>query len=112
MVEMYCFACRAFAHKVVGSKGQIDTAFTSLGTQAGRWKNAKRVLSKHESSLVHKQALLCWKDFATVTPVNFQLDQQAADQACVLKRRQERNCQVLLHIIHIVVILVKIGYPL
>ena len=67
------------------------------------WKNAKRVLSKHESSLVHKQALLCWKDFATVRPVNFQLDQQAADQACVLKRRQERNCQVILCIIHIVV---------
>ena len=38
--KMYCFVCRCFAHRVIGSVGRIDAAFTSSGTQAKRWKNA------------------------------------------------------------------------
>lgn len=70
------------------------------------------MLSKHQLSSVHKQALLYWKDFETVTPVNFQLVKQAAHQACELKKHQEKNRQILFRIIDIVMILVKTGHPL
>ena len=93
--KIFCFVCRAFAHKVIGSVGRVDPAFTTSGTQASRWKDARKVLSRHQSSSVHKQAALCRKDFETITPINHQLDRVAAVEASRLKEQQERNRQIL-----------------
>ena len=110
--KMYCFACRAFAHKVSRSVGRVDPAFSSSGTQASRWKDARSVLSKHQASAVHKQALLCLTDYQTITPINLQLDGVAAENASRVKRQQERNRQILYHIIDVVVLLARTGHPL
>ena len=67
---MFCFVCCAFAHKVIGSVGPVDPAFTTPGTQASLWKDARKVLSKHQASSVHKQAALRQKHFETITPIN------------------------------------------
>ena len=87
--KMYCFVCRCFAHRVVGSVGHIDAAFTSSGTQAKRWKNARSALSKHQSSSIHKQAALCWVDFVSLKPISQQLSKEAeasaSRQKCVKK---------------------------
>ena len=109
---MFCFVCRAFAHKVIGSVGRVDPAFTISGTQASRWKDARKVLSRHQASSVHKQAALCQKDFETITPIHLQLDKAAAIEASRLKEQQERNRQILYRIIDVVVVLAKTGHPL
>jgi hypothetical protein len=43
--RMFCFVCRAFAHKdkVIGSVGRVE--FTTSGTQGSCWKDARKVLS-------------------------------------------------------------------
>ena len=82
--------CRAFAHKVFGSVGRVDPAFTS-NTQASHWKDARKVLSKHQASSIYKQTALCRKDFDTITPISLQLDKAAAVEASRLKEQQERN---------------------
>lgn len=107
--KMYCFVCRAFAHRVSGSAGRVDPAFTSSGTQASRWKDARSVLSKHQGSAVHKQASLCFSDYQTITPINLQIDQAAAEIASRAKRQQERNRQIL---IDVIVLLARTGHPL
>lgn len=55
-VKMFCFVCRVFAHKVIGSVGRVDPAFTTSGTQASRWKDARKVLSRHQASFVHNMS--------------------------------------------------------
>ena len=108
-----CFALFAvFAHKVIGNVGRVDPAFTTSGTQASRWKDARKVLSRHQASAIHKQAVLCRKDFETVTPISLQLDKVAADEASRLKQQQERNRQILYRIIDVVIVLAKTGHPL
>ena len=99
--RMFCFVCRVFAHKVIRSAGRVDPAFTTSGTQASRWKDARKVLSRHQASAVHKQAVLCRKNFETVTPISHQLDKAAAVKACRLKQQQERNRQILYRIIDV-----------
>ena len=89
--KMYCFVCRCFAHRVIGSVGRIDAAFTSSGTQAKRWKNARSVLSKRQSSSIHKQAALCWVDFLAVKPISQQLSREVEASASRKKMHQERN---------------------
>ena len=94
---MFCFVCCAFAHKVIGSVGRIDPASTTSGTQGSRWKDARKVLSKHQASSVHKQAALCQKDFETITPINLQLDKATALKHLGLrssKREIGRSCIV------------------
>lgn len=96
---MFCFVCRAFAHKrlLIGSVGRVDPAFTTSGTQASRWKDARKVLSRHQASSIHKQAALCRKDFETITPISLQLDKAAAVEASRLKEQQreiDRFCIV------------------
>lgn len=110
--KMFCFVCRVFAHKVIGNVGRVDPAFTTSGTQASRWKDARKVLSRHQASAIHKQAVLCQKDFETVTPISLQLDKAAADEASRLKQQQERNRQILYRIINVVIVLAKTGHPL
>ena len=112
MDKMFCFVCRVFAHKVIGSVGRVDPAFTTSGTQASRWKDARKILSRHQASFVHKQAALCQKDFETITPINLQLDKAAAIEASRLKEQQERNRQILYRIIDVVLLLAKTGHPL
>ena len=85
---MFCFVCRAFAHKVIGSVGQVDPAFTT---------SLEKVLSKHQASSVHKQAALCRKDFETIAPINLQLDK--AVEASRFKEQQEKSRQILYRII-------------
>ena len=97
--KMYCFVCRCFAHRVIGSVGRIDAAFTSSRTQAKRWKNARSVLSKHQSSSIHKQAALCWVDFLAVKPISQQLCREVEASASRKKMHQERNRQILYQII-------------
>ena len=109
--RMFCFVCRVFAHKVIGNVGRVDPAFTTSGTQASRWKDARKVLSRHQASAVHKQAILYRKDFGTVAPISHQLDKAAAAEACRLKQQQERNCQILYRIIDVVILLAKTGHP-
>ena len=55
MVEECSASC---AHEVIGSVGLVDPAYTTSGTQASRWKDARKVLFRHQASLVHKQAEL------------------------------------------------------
>ena len=110
--KMYCFACRAFAHNVSGSVGRVDPAFSSSGTQASRWKDARSVLSKHQASAVHKQAVLYLSDYRTVTPINLQLDKAAAENVSRVKRQQEKNRQILYRIIDVIVLLARTGHPL
>ena len=109
---MYCFICRVFICKVSGSVGQVDPAFTSSGTQASRWKDARSVLSRHQGSAIHKQAVLCFSDYQTQTPISLQVDKVAAENVTRVKRQQERNRQILFRIIDIVVLLAKTGHPL
>ena len=78
--------------------GRVYPAFTTSGTQGSR-KDAKKVLSRHQASFVHKQAELCQKDFETMTPINLQLDKAATVEASRLKEQQERNRQILYRII-------------
>ena len=94
---MYCFVCRVFAHKVSGSVGRVDPVFSSSGIQASRWKDARSVLSKHQESAVYKQAVLYLNDYQTVTPINLQLDEAAAENVSRVKRQQEKNQQILYH---------------
>ena len=110
--KMFCFVCRAFAHKVIGSVGRVDPAFTTSGTQASRWKDARKVLSRHQASCVHEQAALCRKDFETITPIHHQLDKAATVEASRLKEQQERNRQILYRIIDVIIVLAKTGHPL
>jgi len=112
--RMFCFVCRAFAHTVVGSVGRVDPAFTSSGTQTSHWKDTRKVLSRHQSSAIHKSAALYHKDFQTVMPINLQLDKVAASvcEACRVQDQQGRNHQILYRIIDIVVVLAKTGHPL
>ena len=56
---MFCFVCCAFAHKVIGSVSRVDPTFMTSGTQANRWKDARKVLSRHQAGFIHKQAALC-----------------------------------------------------
>ena len=93
--NLYCVACRVFACKVSGSVGRVDPAFTSSGTQASRWKDARSVLSGHQGSVIHKQAVLCFSDYQTQTPISLQLDKVAAENVSRVKRQQERNRQIL-----------------
>ena len=60
-------------------------------TQASRWKDARKVLTRHQASFVHKQAELCQKDYETMTAINLQLDKAAAVEISGLKEQQERN---------------------
>ena len=76
----------------------ILPAFTTSGIQASRWKDARKVLSRHQASFVQKQALY-QKTFETITPINLQLDKAAAIEASRLKEQQERNRQILYRII-------------
>ena len=94
--------------------GRVDPAFTTSGTQASCWKDARKVLSRHQASFIHKQAALRQKDFETITPINLQLDKAAAIEASDsrLKEQQERNRQILYRIIDVVVVLAKTGHPL
>ena len=82
---MYCFACCVFAQKFL--VGRVDPAFSSSGTQASRWKDARSVLSKHQASAVHKQAVLCLSDYKTITPINLQLDEVASVNSSKVKRQ-------------------------
>ena len=67
--KMYCFVCHAFGHTVPGTVGKVDTAFTTVGTQGQRWKKATTILSKHQSSLVHKQSVLSYADCLRSVPI-------------------------------------------
>ncbi|XP_011409153.1 PREDICTED: uncharacterized protein LOC105316054 [Amphimedon queenslandica] len=110
--RIFCFVCRAFAHKVTGSIGRVDSAFTTRGTQASQWKEARKVLAKHQASTVHKQASLSYCDFLSLVPINMQLDRAAAIEACRLKEQQERNRQALYRIIDVITLLVRTGHLL
>ena len=110
--KMYCFVCRAFGHTVPGNAGKVDTAFTTVGTQGQRWKKATTLLSKHQSSLVHKQSALSYADFLQSVPINHQLDQASARNYSRLQKQQETNREILYRIIDVILLLVKTGHPL
>ena len=107
--KMYCFICRAFGHTVPGTSGKLDTAFTTVGTQGQRWKKATTLLSKHQSSLVHKQSALSYAEFLTSIPINHQLDQASAKSSSRLQKQQETNREILHRIIDVILLL---GHPL
>ena len=97
---------------VPGTSGKLDTAFTTVGTQGQRWKKATTLLSKHQSSLVHKQSALSYAEFLTSIPINHQLDQASAKSSSRLQKQQETNREILHRIIDVILLLVKTGHPL
>ena len=91
----------------VSSPLTVQFGFTTTGMGH---KEARRILYKHQNSVVHKQAALLQLDYHTDTPLSLQLDRVAVDDRSRLKEKQEKNREILYHIMSIIVTLVKSGH--
>ncbi|KAJ8024794.1 Zinc finger MYM-type protein 1 [Holothuria leucospilota] len=109
---MFCFSCRFFCKRTPYSVGHINQSFVSKGTCRKNWKDAKEVLRKHGSSMVHKNAELSRCTYLKSIPISQQLDSAAAASKRVRDQKQQENKNIMRRIIDVVLLLARTSHPL